>query len=184
MQGSGQHCADNAGDRRLGAIWERAFCDLAAKAGRAVTPLQIEHKDGAALYYRFDGRAWHRYTLPDVAVWNHPGEYYEIKHKAATSGGLFGLEKYRFDALMDFAKLTRQGVYYAIHDHAMAGGRDSMTNEIAHWLVADVLVLDGRWKFASEMTSYVGGKSKRVPGYYWHRSLWRPLGELWAQLPT
>jgi hypothetical protein len=175
-----EHCSDNAADRTVGAYWERRFCELAAARGFVFSPLQIGRRGSAAAYRRgADGKRWHIFTLPDVTIWSAPGQHHEIKHKEPTRRGEFGLEQYRFEALLDFQAVTQQAVLYTIHNHAHAGGREVMQNRAEDWFTADVRELRGKWS-SSRGNSWVNGEKKQCVIYYWSAGLWQPLASLWG----
>jgi len=178
------HANNLTDDRALGTFWEEQFCLLAAQHGRAFTALQIG-KQGAAISK--DAKL-NPYTLPDVAIWTAPGEHHEIKHKNPypdrRHGPSYGLEVYRFNALLWFAQETGQSVMYTIHDHDKAGGRELTINKIEHWLTVNVLALNNQWYTCRPTKSYVNGKSKTVDCYYWHANLWRPLFDYWYKKIT
>jgi len=140
--------------------------------------MQIGREASAQAYLR-PSTKWRHYTLPDITVWTHPGQHHEIKHKAPTSWGAYGLEVYRFDALLWFADETEQAVLYTIHNHALSGGRNSKTNRIEDWFTINVRALDGNWSSRGRVFSYVNGQKRRVPIYYWPTRLWIPLQEYW-----
>ena len=173
-----EHCADNGADRALGEYWEREFCRMAAGLGLSFTPMQIGRKASAQAYLQASTK-WRHYTLPDVTVWTHPGQHHEIKHKDPTARNTYGLEVYRFEALMWFAGETEQAVLYTIHNHALSGGREGRLNRIEHWFTVDVRKLNGAWSSQGHVFSYVNGKKRRVPIYYWPMRLWAPLQEYW-----
>jgi len=186
QQPSSPHLRDNAVDRKLGEHWERQFCLLTAREGKSFTPQQIG-RDRAASWARRVDDAWKLTLLPDVTVWTAPGEHHEIKHKAPTRGGCYGLESYRLDALVAFRQETKQPVLYTIHDWHHAGapdGRAEMPNRLADWLTIDVLTLD---RLVDELElhhvpfdTWVNGKACSRPGYYWPAKLWMPLETWWA----
>jgi hypothetical protein len=126
------------------------------------------------------GAQWSHYTLPDITVWTYPGEHHEIKHKEPTRRGQFGLEVYRYEALIWFAKETKQDVLYTIHNHALSGGRNARENSIEHWLTVNIVALDGRWAWHGPGWSWVNGKKKSVALYYWPAGLWTPLVSYWG----
>lgn len=148
------------------------------------SPLQIGHKGSAIAWSRTDG-TWNPFTLPDVTIWTYPGQHHEIKHKNPTSGGRYGLERYRFDALLAFARETQQDVMYTIHNHDLSGGRNGTVNSIDHWFTVNVLHLDGEWQHIDENgVSYVNGKAETgIPILYWDMHLWLPLGWYWGDMP-
>ena len=133
-----KHCGDLSGDRRLGEYWERQFCVMMAERGKTFTPHQIGRQTSASAWSKTD-KEYNHFTLPDVTIWTSPGEHHEIKHKNATKSGRFGLEHYRLDALVEFARETNQLVLYTIHDHK--GNRDDKTNRPDDWLTISVLRL-------------------------------------------
>ena len=151
---------------------------MALQYGRSITAQQIGRISSAVAWARESGKP-HPYTLPDVTVWTAPGEHHEIKHKAPTAGGSFGLEVYRFDALLWFAQETGQRVMYTIHNHALAGGRDVEVNDIAHWQTANVIDLNEKhWKRANDW-SWIGGERRKTDIYFWRASLWSSLAAFW-----
>ncbi len=170
------HCDNLLDDRKLGRYWEEQFCKLATQYGRTYTPFQID-RSSAALAYDANGN---HYVLPDVGIWSAPGEYHEIKHKNPTRGGLYGLEKYRWESLLWFAHETQQKVYYTIHNHDLAGGRDVRGNDVEHWVTADVIALDQKWCIDGNGFSYVNGRKRRVPILFWPERLWSPLAGIWG----
>jgi len=170
------HCTDNGADREIGKFWERQFCLLAMRRGLMFSPMQIG-RNGSAVAYQ--GPRWKPLTLPDVTVWTAPGQHHEIKHKNPTSHGTFGLERYRLDALLAFARETEQDVMYTIHNHDLAGGRDVQINEVGHWLTVNVLELDGAWSFRGRGWSWVNGKKQEVEICYWPADKWVSLAEYW-----
>jgi hypothetical protein len=134
---------------------------------------------GAAAYERHPGGKWNVLTLPDITIWTAPGQHHEIKHKCPTRYGCYGLEQYRFDALLWFAETTKQLMYYTIHDHSLSGGRDCQSNSIDHQRTASVTHLadnihETRWGY-----SWVDGVKKSVPIHYWAVSHWQPLRQIW-----
>lgn len=162
------------GDRSLGAFWEQEFVNMALKAGKLVTSMQLNHTRSIVAYK--NNNPIKILTLPDIVLWTFPGEYHEVKHKSPTRYGSFGLEKYRFDALIDFANETHQKVMYTIHDHSLNGGRDNKLNQIAHWFTANVVDLNNKWVRLSDGSSWVNGiKRDNIPICYWKKELWHPL---------
>ena len=100
-------------------------------------------------------------------------EHHEIKHKTATRHGQYGLEKYRFEALLDFARETNQPVKYTIHDHH--GKRHNKEGILADWITVDVTQLLGAEDGIYEGPSWVNSRERRVPIMYWNATLWEPL---------
>ena len=125
-----------------------------------------------------DGK-YHRFTLPDFTVWTAPGQHHEVKHKSPTKYGQYGLEVYRFNALVWFAKTTGQKVYYTIHNHALNGGKAERANHLDHWFAADVNALVGKVKGTFNGQSWVGGEIRVVPIHYWDTKEWTPLRTVW-----
>jgi len=176
-----QHCSDNKADRNLGAYWERRFCAMAGQQGFLFTPLQIGKK-GSAVAYHYNDAGWNQYTLPDVTIWTCPGQHHEIKHKNPTKNGYFGLEAYRYYALLNFAMATRQAVLYTIHNHDLSGGRDATQNDISHWLTIDVKRLQ-KPAYDRIGPSWIDGKKESsVKVLYWPTSWWIPLKSFWKSL--
>jgi hypothetical protein len=99
---------------------------------------------------------------------------------------MYGLERYRLDALVRFANTTGQPVYYTIHDWEMAGATGSterVANDIRHWWVGDIRNLSRGCTRRSVGPTYYGGNVREVLIWYWSAStLWfRPLAEVWAE---
>ena len=175
-----KHCEDIEADRKIGQYWERQFCLMAAEFDKSFTPMQIGHKESIVAFSR-NNEKWNRYTLPDVTIWTAPGEHHEIKHKNPTRGGLFGLEVYRFNALLWFAQETRQPVLYTIHNHDLAGGRDNEINDLAHWLTINILDLNDKWIGEPRYgKSWINGKPENTKTYFWPVRLWQSLGDYWT----
>ena len=173
------HCGDIKGDRKLGAFWEQQFSKMAGKYGYSRIEQQT-NRDGAAVFLGPDG---HYHVLPDVTlVKESRTEYHEVKHKNGTKFGTYGLEVYRFEALLLWARQTGEDVQYTIHDHDLAGGRDAKENDVAHWVTANVLDLEGPQSFEGHGWSYVDGEKRYVPMYYWPMTLWRPLEDYWSDI--
>jgi len=181
-------CVDLNGDRELGAHWEREFCKLAAKHGRAFTPHQLGRPKSAQAYFIHGGK-YYPMTLPDITIWTRPGEHHEVKHKDPTQAGYYGLERYRLDALRWFADETGQSVYYTIHDYSFQRGSSrekkklEKLNDIDHWLTCAIAELADCIHHVDHGQSWVGGKSKVVERCYWHRDLFQPVKWLWIGEP-
>ena len=193
-----EHCADLGADRNEGTWWEKRFGKMALDYGRTFTGHQWHANGQSAVAHLSGGRRW---TLPDVTIWTSPGEHHEIKHKDPASRWwakrvkCYGLEVYRFDALLEFRLETRTPVFYTIHDHAIAAeaGRPrsrqdprGRVNDIADWRTVEILRLDAlRRNGGAEMSttaSYVNGqRHENVPNIYWPVTEWIPLAELWAR---
>jgi len=175
------HCLDNDSDRKLGERWERQFCLLAAGMGKVFTPMQIGRDKSAQAWTKNKDDSWSHWTLPDITVWTSPGEHHEIKHKAPTNNGRFGLEVYRFNALLIFMNITNQQVLYTIHNHALNGGRDNTDSHIEHWFTASISDLDNKWNYIQQNgVSWINGTKKaNIPIYYWNISFWKPLKDYW-----
>lgn len=166
---------------------------MARLYGKVFTPHQFGRPGAAAMFFggaTTDHEGKTRWTLPDVTVWSAPGEHHEIKHKNRTRDGKYGLERYRLDALIRFAKITRQKVYYTIHDWELAGASsaaDDIANDIDHWFVGDIAQLSrGCTRRAMDWT-YYNGDQRQVEIWYWTadadpsrkiRWFW-PLVEIW-----
>jgi hypothetical protein len=172
-------------DRNLGAYWERQFCRLAGACGSVILPQQIGRTGAARVFYR-DAETWQQRILPDVTLWTRTGcEHHEIKHKAPTrNGGLYGLEKYRFDDLLWFSRKSKEPVFLTIHNHALSGGRDGRVNSIAHWVTARIDDLNERWIMRSISSTWMNGKRATAEVFYWPQWLFRPLAHhLSSQVP-
>lgn len=161
-------------DRALGDYWSQVFADGMMKNGFAT--------------HRFDKAPSPVVNLPngghiilaDVLVLRRGGAacYCEVKHKAPTQHGTYGLEEYRFNSLLALTSWVEGAVLYVIHNHSLSGGRDSPTININHWVYVNVHALQGRHVFKGMGKSYVNGKEKTVPMLYWSQTLWHPLKEL------
>lgn len=178
------HANNLTNDRALGAYWEERFCELAARHGRSYTANQIGRQYSAIA----KDSKFNAYTLPDITVWTAPGEHHEIKHKDPfpdhQNGPSYGLEVYRFNALIWFANETKQSVMYTIHDHKLSGGRDESENRLEHWITTNVLALNNSWHTCRKGFSYVNGTKKEVDIYYWSINRWRPLEDYWNKIAT
>lgn len=174
-QPSLKHCVDNAKDRSVGHYWEEQFCEIALKFDKCFTPNQWNKTKAAMAYSRLN-----KYTLPDIVIWSCPGQHHEIKHKEPTRDGYFGLEEYRYEALLAFKQITNQDIYYTIHNHKLSGGVDSPINKIEHWFTAKILDdinKSNTSKMKNGPTWYNGEKVERLI-LYWEPSLFKPLVEL------
>jgi len=173
------HCTNLKEDRDLGEFWEKMFCKLAKENQLSFTPMQIG-RESSAVAAAPDGKY---YTLPDITIWSAPGEHHEIKHKQPNRYGRYGLERYRFDALVWFWRETGQEVLYTIHDWRTAGGKWLTENNIDHWVTAtierlyEVVARGEMLEFPGD--SYVNGEVKRVPICYWKTENWLPLERRW-----
>jgi hypothetical protein len=181
-------CNDNQADRALGGYWEQMFCLMAAQHGRMLTRHQFHAKCAAAAFYLNAHGRQCRIILPDVTLWSAPGEHHEIKHKEPTPRGFFGLEGYRIDSLLWFARASGQPVYYTIHNHYLNGGREDRSNHIEHWITQDVLSLseeprDEMHFYKLNDVTYINGIRSLAKIGYWHQSLFVPLGRLWTPSP-
>lgn len=146
---------------------------MMANFGLSFTPLQIGRTKSIQAYKK--NSQWKRYTLPDVTIWTAPGQHHEIKHKKPTIRGYFGLEEYRFEALLWFANETLQSVYYTIHNHDLSGGRNSKINDVSHWISANVLDLKNRYVEKRKGFSWINGNKAETWILYWPQKLWNPL---------
>jgi hypothetical protein len=174
-----EHCQNVERDRKSGAYWERCFCVMCAAYGKTFTPHQIGRSVAAAAHYYDSG--WRSLLLPDVSIWTSPGEDHEVKHKNPTKSGYYGLEEYRWRALVNFQKESGRAVYYTIHRWDPALGTHSEVHREGDWFtvsIADLLeAIERKEADYSNWPSYVGGKTKQVFGWYWPERLWHPLAE-------
>lgn len=183
-----EHCVNLSDDRQIGDYWEREFARMALRYGRSFTGNQWD-KTKSAVAHSMDfsmprNKRYKSWTLPDITVWTKPGEHHEIKHKEPTKYGAFGLEKYRFEALLWMAEETGQNVFYTIHNHALNGGRSNKENNPDHWFTANVLTLKTAKRREAIGPSWVNGEKKQVIIYYWDASNWVRLLDLWRLLPA
>lgn len=173
-----RHCEDIQSARNLGGKWEQNLCELAARYSRSFTCHQYKKSEAANCWKRIDGQ-YHPYLLPDVTLWTAPGEHHEVKHKDPMYGGYYGIEQYRWEPLLWFARETKQSVHYTIHDWEMAGGRDVEANRIEDWVTANVLDLD-QFKKPGSWPSWRNGRtSDNEPGWKFHKGLFVPLETFW-----
>ena len=188
------HCVNNKNDRAVGAYWEKQFCAMAINNyGLALTPLQIGMR-GSAVFkvknLRDNIKPYNTYTLPDITVWTAPGQHHEIKHKDPTVSNEFGLEVYRFNALLSFAQETKQNVYYTIHNYALTDGKTreqkkkNKKNNPDHWVTANVLDLEAGWKRTRQGYSWVNAEKKLVDIHYWDAGYWGKLIDIWMKPKT
>jgi hypothetical protein len=172
---NGIHCGDLQADRALGEKWEKNFGQLALQHGLVVTAHQIGRNQSACAWYLENGQK-RRVILPDVVVWNAPGQHHEIKHKNPTRRGEFGLETYRFDCLRWLQQTTKQPVFYTIHNHDLSGGRNGVDNRLEHWVTASVSILEGTWaRKDEEGDSLCNGRRIQTEILYWETDLFVPL---------
>lgn len=183
-----EHCSNNDKDRKLGAEWEDKFCWWAAYYGKSFTQHQRNHnkgtEQGAAGWYQ-PGECvfgeWIFRPLPDITIWTHPGQHHEVKHKAPTNDGRFGIEVYRLDSLLRFMADTSQSVYYTIHDYSRTDGKYDPSDRLCDWLTCDVNTLYTHRSEPLLSPSYYNGVvCQNVPTYYWKKDLWNPLDALWT----
>lgn len=173
---SASHCENIEKDRKEGRYWEDQFSRMAGRYGYSRVENQAE-RNGAAIALGPDGE---RFILPDVTLRrNGQTEYHEVKHKNPTRFDAFGLEVYRFDSLLWLAQETGQDVLYTIHNHNLAGGKNIKENNIEHWITANILDLNENWIRRIWGDSWVGGRRRRVPIYFWQAGLWCPLRDYW-----
>lgn len=181
-------CIDLSADRRLGEVWERNFCIIAANYGQTFTAHQIGRSDSARAWRKTGGK-FDGIILPDITLWSSDGGHHEIKHKDPSRSGHFGLEEYRFRSLQKFKEITGDDVYYTIHDYSMQpdetrhGRKYNPSNHIDHWLTCEVETLEDHIdRFDLFGTSYVGGKKRDcIPILYWKKETFLPLYTCWKQ---
>lgn len=173
-----RHCKRLSDDRTQGELWERKFCNMISRRyGFILTPHQ-QYCNGSAVYMSINDKQWEKKPLPDVTIWTCPPSHHEIKHKNPTTSGKYGLEVYRYESLRNFALENGFPVYYTIHNHDLSGGREITKNNIDHWETVDIRNLKGR-EILSSTNSYVNGVAKIVEIYFWPKSLWFPLKNLY-----
>jgi hypothetical protein len=189
MNGNGR---DNARDRAIGAHWEDAFCELYwAHRGGLLVRNQKGRTDAAhAEALGRDGLRW-ICLMPDVQVLSGPGEHHEIKHKAPYQmrgwAPSYGLEVYRFEALVQFADEVKDPVLYTIHDWQMAGASASgedMPNRLEDWVTVGILELAERNKRHRPKIFWCGSYRNGTyrphePTYFWPASVWTPIDVFW-----
>lgn len=173
------HCLDVTADRNIGDLWEGNFCKLLPPGCTFIR--HQKDRDGASLYgaVGHDGEvAWR--SSPDVTVWHGRSvtTHHEIKHKNAHAGLVFGLERYRFDALIEFQKNTGQTVYYTIHDHDSGGGRDGTENDIKHWVTQTIESLASDHDYEWPCPTYRAGMKVEEMTLFWRRSRFDPLEDV------
>lgn len=117
-----------------------------------------------------------RIILPDVMLFERYGENYycEVKHKVPNVHGNYGLEKYRFDSLVNMLSWAKGTILYVIHDYESIG-RDSKINRLEDWYCADIKRLSEARKQTFPGQSIVNGEYKRVPIHYWSACEWNLL---------
>lgn len=178
------HATDNAGDRKVGELWERHFARLAMEQGWAVTAHQIGRTAGAATAITLSStNNFRQILMPDLTVWSPKTQHHEIKHKNPTRNGEYGLEQYRLELLLDFATRTNQDLMYTIHDWELAGARGSreeIRNRIEHWRTVDLLALSKLPNRIDENgISYCNGQRTETCICYWPVDYWVPLSHYW-----
>lgn len=171
------HCIDIKADRKTGSFWEMAFGRLAHRYGLTYSLLQVDRQSSIVAHR---AKSPVRITLPDVTIWTLPIEHHEIKHKnpvVKNNIPSYGLEVYRFNALLDFAQETNHKVMYTIHDHDKAGGRENIENYIEHWSTVNILNLYQKWHTCGQSLTYTNGIPRIADIYYWSTALWNPLAK-------
>jgi len=149
----------------------------------------VEHQEGrdaCAVAYTYKNGVWRKHPLPDVTILTAAVEHHEIRHKAPfclRNSGMptFGLEAYRLEHLLTFARETGETTMYTIHNHALNGGNNATDNHIKHWFTVNVLDLENRQVWTQPNgKSYVNGEYRSgIPIYYWPISMWMPLEQFW-----
>lgn len=135
--------------------------------------------DAANAWHLQNGK-YHSFLLPDITLWSAPGEHHEVKHKNPTRSGKFGLEKYRLEALIWFMCETRQNVFYTIHDHSLAGGREVKENRIEDWITVNILDLESSPDREEKRgPTWCNGQRIEAIIYYWPTTCWIPLEDMW-----
>ena len=168
---NGVHCGNVKNDRALGELWESNFCKLLPEG--CVFDLHQKDRTSSAVLRVVEPESIDRgITSPDVTVYwgSSVVSHHEIKHKNATRDGCFGLEEYRVKSLLEFMKRSGQDVYYTIHDHDFSDGRDGKVNDIKHWLTSSLSELLKDVLRKSDSPSYRNGKKVDELTYYWNRS--------------
>ena len=173
---SGVHCSNLSADRSLGDFWESNFCDLLAD-GCSFVRHQKDRNSGAVFGVVDPGGVIRWSPSPDVTVWWGKGitSHHEVKHKNATSSGLFGLEEYRVNSLKEFMQRVGQDVHYTIHDHDCSGGRNGKENDIKHWVTLSLDALCRDVHDTRPSPTWRNGKRVMEMTYYWHRSCFNTL---------
>lgn len=180
---NGVHCGNVRNDRALGELWESNFCQLLPEG--CVFDLHQKDRTSSAVLRVVELESIDRgITSPDVTVYwgSSVVSHHEIKHKNATRDGCFGLEEYRVKSLLEFMQLSGQDVYYTIHDHDLSGHRDGKINDVRHWLTCTLssLLKDVRRK--SDSPSYRNGKRVNELTYYWDRSQFAALQDVFNEI--
>jgi hypothetical protein len=168
------HCTDLEENRRIGEFWEQQFCKLARQYGHVYTPHQFG-KDRIAACAFTSSRP---IILPDITIWSGDGAHHEIKHKDPAKHYRFGLEVYRLESLLAFAKITGEPVYYTIHNWR-AMGRNHKYNRLCDWVTCNVHRLNEERSKPELGPSWVNGKVMEVDILYWPLYLFKPLANLW-----
>ena len=173
------HCINLQGDRSLGKLWEQNFCAIAEDFGYCYTPLQIGKNDSSAVAMMRRDDSQKTIILPDVVLWSHPTTFHEIKHKKPRKDDRIGLELYRFESLKELQSVTKQTVFYTIHNHALSGGRDGPENNIDHWFSCPLCDLDWTWSDVDPWgITYRSGRATESIILYWDMSLFLPLSNV------
>ena len=110
--------------------------------------------------------------------------HYEIKHKYPSQTNHFGLEQYRFKALLDFAHNTQGRVFYVIHNSRGADNIHEKLNRLDDWSLASAGHLERSISHIAEGFSLVDGRYQRVPICYWRVEAFHPLRDYLAWLMT
>ena len=177
-----KRCLDLQRDRSLGQYWERQFALMAFDRGKIFTPHQWDRNKSAVAY----GKIFKVFTLPDITIWSSPGQHHEIKHKNPSKKNMYGLERYRIEALVGFGDRCIGDVFYTIHDWQRAGARDAteqVKNRIVDWVSADVRDLFEKPDFKnSKDKSWVNGRIiQPIEIWYWDVEKFSQLLTLWTK---
>jgi hypothetical protein len=166
-------------DRKVGAFWEGNFCQL-LPIGTKYTRHQLHRTRAAIKEWIGENGKIHTSPLPDVTVFHGLGREsnHELKHKNPTSCGQFGLEVYRFEAMLQHATDAFGGANYTIHDWQKNGGKVVLSNDIHHWVTASFLDLKEPDGYSTEWGSWVDGRwTENVPMYFWNQKRFLPLSD-------
>lgn len=162
-----------------GQLAEEDFLNLMLSKGKLVYPFQWG-KDSASIFYLPNCK---KAPTPDFMVidpFSMHNEFHETKSKYPTYSGCFGMETYRFEALMELVN-NGLSVWYTLK--MVSNGDEKgkrFINQIklkeGDWITAPVKKLNNNWTETSTAPGFCRGKfCKSLPIYYFDYKLFSML---------
>lgn len=138
--------------------------------------LRADGRNVAPLVLAVENR---RVVAPDFSLRRAGARlWHDVRHKAPTPNGCFGLEANRLRELLAVQRATGERIFYTLHNHG--GDRLSQRDDIRDWITADVDDLARRWDGAGVTKAYTknGVEPQRV--LFWSSRRFKPLAlALW-----